>query len=42
MVRDGATVALDVTVDYTITPEEARSLGITNYKAAVEFRQGPG
>ena len=42
LTRDGVEIPRDVTVDYAITPDEARVLGIENYAAAVEARTSSG
>jgi predicted DNA-binding ribbon-helix-helix protein len=36
MVKAGAKMPSDPRVDYSITPEESRTLGITNWKAAIQ------
>jgi hypothetical protein len=42
MTRAGATMPIGVTVDYTITAEEARALGIQNWQAAIQPRNQSG
>jgi hypothetical protein len=42
LVKDGAQIPTDVTVDYSITPEEARALGVKNWQAAIEPRRTSG
>jgi hypothetical protein len=39
MTSAGARIPGATRVDYSITPEEARVLGITNWKAAVQLQQ---
>jgi hypothetical protein len=42
LTKSGAAIPTNCTVDYTITPEEARVLGIQNWKAAVEPQRASG
>jgi hypothetical protein len=42
MTRAGATMPGNAMVDYTIIPEEARALGIQNWRGAMEPRRASG
>lgn len=42
MTRAGAVMPIAASVDYSITPEEARALGIRNWQAAVQPRNASG
>jgi hypothetical protein len=40
LVKDGATIPLDTTVDYTLTLDELKALGVTSYAEAIEVKLG--